>query len=221
MKIRCRCCNFVQRSGTQKNGRCQETQKSGNGGRRKNRSGQESGSCSRKSRTSSKQKIERGRWWIQVGGLSQTSGLFLWVSTCSVTRLGEILPFGYFILGIFNFFTEISSFKTWFVVLILPFKRSSKFNLSLDVWQQFGLHHQKFRDFLNLLVTLSPRLWVKSHLADRQWCSLALVWPNGERLIEQGILKGEVSLYHWPPVWLVWNQLYDNRQFSFFNCKTD
>ncbi len=25
----------------------------------------------------------------------------------------------------------------------------------------------------------------------------------------QGILKGEVSLYHWPPVWLVWNQLYD------------
>jgi hypothetical protein len=30
-----------------------------------------------------------------------------------------------------------------------------------------------------------------------------------------GILKGEVSLYQWPPVWLVWNQLYDNRQFLF------
>ncbi len=29
----------------------------------------------------------------------------------------------------------------------------------------------------------------------------------------QGILKGEVSLYCWPPVWLVWNQLYDNWQF--------
>ncbi len=27
----------------------------------------------------------------------------------------------------------------------------------------------------------------------------------------QGILKGEVSLYCWPPVWLVWNQLYDQR----------
>ncbi len=25
----------------------------------------------------------------------------------------------------------------------------------------------------------------------------------------QGILKGEVSLYHWPPVWLIWNQLYE------------
>ncbi len=27
--------------------------------------------------------------------------------------------------------------------------------------------------------------------------------------------KGEVSLYCWPPVWLVWNQLYDNWQFLF------
>ncbi len=29
----------------------------------------------------------------------------------------------------------------------------------------------------------------------------------------QGILKGEISLYRWPPVWLVWNQLYDNWQY--------
>jgi hypothetical protein len=47
--------------------------------------------------------------------------------------------------------------------------------------------------------------------------------------IDQGILKGEVSLYYWPPVWLVWNQLYDNwHLFSYmttdnfcFICKTD
>jgi hypothetical protein len=31
----------------------------------------------------------------------------------------------------------------------------------------------------------------------------------------QGILKGEVSMYRWPPVWLVSNQLYDN---SFCFC---
>ena len=37
----------------------------------------------------------------------------------------------------------------------------------------------------------------------------------------QGILKGEVSLYSWPPVWLVWNQLYDNWHFFVFICKTD
>ncbi len=35
----------------------------------------------------------------------------------------------------------------------------------------------------------------------------------------QGILKGEVSLYHWPPVWRVWNQLYDNWQFLFLFAK--
>ncbi len=31
--------------------------------------------------------------------------------------------------------------------------------------------------------------------------------------LDQGILKGGVSLYHWPPFWLDWNQLYDNSQF--------
>ncbi len=32
-------------------------------------------------------------------------------------------------------------------------------------------------------------------------------------------LKGEVSLYRWPPVWLVWNQLYYNWQFLFLFAK--
>jgi hypothetical protein len=36
---------------------------------------------------------------------------------------------------------------------------------------------------------------------------------------KQGILKVEVSLYHWPPVWLVWNQLYDNWQILFLFAK--
>jgi hypothetical protein len=35
----------------------------------------------------------------------------------------------------------------------------------------------------------------------------------------QGIQKGEVSLYHWPPVGLVWNQLYDNWQLLFLFAK--
>ena len=26
--------------------------------------------------------------------------------------------------------------------------------------------------------------------------------------LRQGILKGEVSLYHWPPVWLFWISLF-------------
>jgi len=31
-------------------------------------------------------------------------------------------------------------------------------------------------------------------------------WPK-KRNFEQGILKGEVSLYYWLPVWLVWNRM--------------
>ncbi len=34
-----------------------------------------------------------------------------------------------------------------------------------------------------------------------------------------GNTKGEVSLYHWPPVWLVWKQLYDYWQFLFLFAK--
>ncbi len=36
---------------------------------------------------------------------------------------------------------------------------------------------------------------------------------------DQGILKGEVSVYCWPPIWLVWNQLYDYWQFLFLFAK--
>jgi hypothetical protein len=36
----------------------------------------------------------------------------------------------------------------------------------------------------------------------------------------QGILKGDESLYSWPPVWLVWNQLWDNGTIFVFICKT-
>jgi len=38
----------------------------------------------------------------------------------------------------------------------------------------------------------------------------------GASVTQQGILKGGVSLYGWPPVWLVWNQLYDYWQFCFY-----
>ncbi len=32
--------------------------------------------------------------------------------------------------------------------------------------------------------------------------------PRADDLFYQGILNGEVSLYHWPPVWLVWISLF-------------
>jgi hypothetical protein len=57
-------------------------------------------------------------------------------------------------------------------------------------------------------VSSSPK---KLFQADNKW------WGVRERT--QGILNGEVSLHRWPPVWLVWNQLYDNWQFLFLFAK--
>jgi hypothetical protein len=39
------------------------------------------------------------------------------------------------------------------------------------------------------------------------------------QMLKAGNAKGEVSLYRWPPVWLVWNQLYDDWQFLFLFAK--
>jgi hypothetical protein len=63
-------------------------------------------------------------------------------------------------------------------------------------------------------------------------CALNIIFSNKLEFFEttcsttcarknfsQGILKGKESLYCWPPVWLVWNQLYDYWQFLFLFAK--
>jgi len=61
--------------------------------------------------------------------------------------------------------------------------------------------------------TLFPR---HLHRVTIYLCILSINWNGNRKLCFflspslQGILKVEVSLYHWPPVWLVWNLLYDN-----------
>jgi len=42
-------------------------------------------------------------------------------------------------------------------------------------------------------------------------------WRGRHSMIDlPGNIKEEVTLYCWPPVWLVWNLLYDNRRLFFF-----
>ncbi len=65
------------------------------------------------------------------------------------------------------------------------------------VWKQ--------RVFLNSLVC---------HFQSASASSGSQAW-----ILDQGTLKGEVSLYHWPPVLLVWNQLYGNWHFLFLFAK--
>jgi hypothetical protein len=59
----------------------------------------------------------------------------------------------------------------------------------------------------------SPRFEALALLANIRLAWKGFLWTN------QGMLKGEVSLYCWPPVWLVWNELYDNWQFLFLFAK--
>jgi hypothetical protein len=59
--------------------------------------------------------------------------------------------------------------------------------------------------------------WTLTTRQNQQVCSFSALsnisgYGQGQTLL-LGILKGKVSLYHWPPVWLVWNQLYDNWHF--------
>ncbi len=67
-----------------------------------------------------------------------------------------------------------------------------------QVWLMFSKHILVGSSRKNVKITnlLLPHLLISS-------------WQGRN----QGILKGEVSLNCWPPVWLVWNQLYDNWQF--------
>jgi hypothetical protein len=74
-----------------------------------------------------------------------------------------------------------------------------------------GLHSCKLRPYSQFAI-------IKLRWKGFPWKNSVNYWAhfliykvdmNGEYGTRQGILKGEVSLYGWPPVWLVCNQLYD------------
>ncbi len=76
---------------------------------------------------------------------------------------------------------------------------------------------KKGRSYKTFFVGMSPfggmEMLQKQFLASPNICR----WSLG-----QGILKGEVSLYHWPPVWLVWNSLfckYCQLSYSWFQTR--
>ncbi len=64
----------------------------------------------------------------------------------------------------------------------------------------FSTCHKRFADFWKVVSS--------------DWSHFNQVWVD---CFYQWILKGEVSLYRWPRVGQVWNQLYENWQFFCFN----
>jgi hypothetical protein len=87
--------------------------------------------------------------------------------------------------------------------------RKSSTNLifaNSEFWQAQNLAESNFWRTQNLS---KSKFWQTQNLAKSKF------WQT----FHQGILKGEVSVYFWPPVWLVWNQRYDNQQVLFLFAK--
>ncbi len=59
--------------------------------------------------------------------------------------------------------------------------------------------------------------WITKTLAEEY--IVRKIIHSQDKKVCQGILKGEVSLYYWPLVWLVWNKQYDN--WIFFAKQTN
>ncbi len=104
-----------------------------------------------------------------------------------------------------------------------------RLNFSVHLYLSVGLSVLSVSDFICLLLfvhlcfSLSVRVYIiNPYVSASLYLSLNIsVFNSAEHLYHytQGILKGEISLYSWPPVWLVWNQQYDNWQFSFLFAK--
>ncbi len=108
-----------------------------------------------------------------------------------------------------------------------------------ELWQKFTVFSKNFHgpllsvltkfclisfQFMNKIfcfaqISQLPRLYSKGCSLHRQYPRCLLISLRRKSSLAQGILKVEESLYHWPPVWLVWNQLYDNWQFLFLYAK--
>jgi len=95
---------------------------------------------------------------LQRSSFVATNGVY---QTSSVTRLGDILEFGYFLHEHFLYiFIKIYIFRTWFVQLILTFKsRWATLNLSFNILATvLATFPKKLGDFLYRMVTLKTSL---------------------------------------------------------------
>ncbi len=82
-------------------------------------------------------------------------------------------------------------------------ENESKTFLSISLNAKNSWQHEQLFHFKTTFVCSLPTL--KKH-----WASEIVLLPK---------IGNILSLYHWPPVWLVWNQLYDNWQFLFLFAK--
>ncbi len=87
-----------------------------------------------------------------------------------------------------------------------------------------GTSQQRWLMIDEMFQVQNTKIWPRDIFLLNKWVAMCvdrLAWTSTDNLTlwKQGILEGEVSLHSWPPVWLVWNQLYDYWQFLFLFAK--
>jgi len=110
--------------------------------------------------------------------------------------------------------------------IILKFQKHLVIVKVSSFWSMFCLKYEyRVQNLCNFSVVLSVVNGNSKYtLFYHQTCQLFEfhLLPYWLKSINLGLLnrlrntKGEVSLYNWPPVWLVWNHLYDYWQFLFY-----
>ncbi len=144
-----------------------------------------------------------------------------WKQSFLITGMkGALSPFSYLVWNILLFY-GIAIIAINNCNQIFNIKHASNLKERLD--RQFALQPDKekvawwWRAWTSKYLKKSISCDVKRYSSQLK-CSLLKI-SFLKQLCRQGILQGEVSLYHWPPVWLVWNQPYDNWQFFFLFAK--
>ncbi len=94
------------------------------------------------------------------------------------------------------------------------------FYMYVKKWHQSGdrLNGRQPNQAFQSQVRFHPKCPIRSlviQYAHTHTDTLSLSHTHTHTQTYQVIQKGEVSLYHWTPLWLVWNQLYDKWQYLF------
>ncbi len=136
------------------------------------------------------------------------------VQFMEIYRVEKVIQFNFFFFKSINQIDLINSWQFWNSIIWIAFV-IYKYLLSIN-------QIAKLESIIQIVCNSNTETLSTVHICSLSLspCVFAIIsmlfagcYPN------QGILKGEVSLYYWPPVWLVWNQLYDDGQFWFLLAK--
>ncbi len=148
-------------------------------------------------------------WVCQILSSSNSEFVKFWIYQILTLSNSEFIKF--FFLSLLKYYDILRRWSSHCSILIPPPwpAKPAKETIwaKLQYLQLVGLKFQNHLMFLTFL---------KTQISPVYSTHFMIYWLQATNVSRQGILKGEVSLYHRPPVW---NQLYDNWQFLFLFAK--